>query len=451
MSGEWVRMMDNHPRESNSNEGIRGNYGVSFLGGPHGFDHHAQVHVRTRSVDGSDRGGRGEFATAGDGGNGARAGGSRKGEDNDIRRSEDEENPVDTTVGMEERLERVRSHFPGALLDIDFLVRLEIALGMHGFHKENSISVLSLCRDEAMGSLARKISSAFGDVFTLNSLGGVLTAGTAGLQAAMDHSPEDDHGRERYVFWAFPHIAIDPQGNVGRMRRPGRKGDSCACGALKAVLDEFKVKAQRRETLRKESPKGEDSNLGRSDLRKGPESPSSREHRRSIDADILEGVVMDIEGMVFHQPQPGRMASEAPIGWDKKPLDASRFEYAFYPPGTHAITNPEYSILQNRLLRHVHEEDVPALDLVELTKVAERVVTEDLEMLVNLTVDPKRSDFAVCTGVVVHCWDEYGRDYTEFVWPSRAYVSKAGSIEKLDLDKITPPTARQMRLLFPDL
>ena len=361
---------------------------------------------------------------------------------------------------MEERLERVRRHFPGALLDIDFLVRLEIALGSHGFDKDNSISVISLCRDEAMGSLARKISSAFGDVFTLNSLGGVLTAGTAGLQAAMDHSPEDDHGRERYVFWAFPHIAIDPQGNVGRIRRPGRKGDSCACGALKAALDEFKAKAQRRESLLRESPKPGDVPSGG----EGASSPmasshggtnevarGSLRHRRSIDEDILEGVVMDMEGMVFHQPQPGRKATDAPIGWDKKPLDASRFEYAFYPPGTHAITNPEYSILQNRLLRHVHEEDIPALDLVALTKVAERVQAEDLEMLVGLTVDSKRSDFAVCTGIVIHCWDEYGRDYTEFVWPSRTYVSREGTITHLDLDKITPPTARQMALLFPEL
>jgi len=48
-------------------------------------------------------------------------------------------------------------------------------------------------------------------------------------------------GRERYVFFSFPHIAIDAAGNVGAISRPGRSGTSCACGALAKALGEFKA------------------------------------------------------------------------------------------------------------------------------------------------------------------------------------------------------------------
>jgi hypothetical protein len=37
------------------------------------------------------------------------------------------------------------------------------------------------------------------------------------------------------VFFSFPHIAIDSDGNVGTISRPNRPGDSSACGALIAV------------------------------------------------------------------------------------------------------------------------------------------------------------------------------------------------------------------------
>ena len=48
-------------------------------------------------------------------------------------------------------------------------------------------------------------------------------------------------GRERYVFFSFPHIAIDAAGKVGAISRPGRAGTSCACGALAKALGEFKA------------------------------------------------------------------------------------------------------------------------------------------------------------------------------------------------------------------
>ena len=48
--------------------------------------------------------------------------------------------------------------------------------------------------------------------------------------------------KERYVFFSFPHIAVDSQGTVGNISRPGRPGPSAACGALKGALGEIQAK-----------------------------------------------------------------------------------------------------------------------------------------------------------------------------------------------------------------
>lgn len=48
--------------------------------------------------------------------------------------------------------------------------------------------------------------------------------------------PFQADSKERYVFFSFPHIAIDADGTVGNISRPGRPGASAACGAIKGAL-----------------------------------------------------------------------------------------------------------------------------------------------------------------------------------------------------------------------
>ena len=48
-------------------------------------------------------------------------------------------------------------------------------------------------------------------------------------------------GKERYVFLSFPHISVDAMGTIGAISRPGRPGQSCACGALNAALADIKA------------------------------------------------------------------------------------------------------------------------------------------------------------------------------------------------------------------
>eukprot|EP00892_Ulva_mutabilis_P006024 jgi/Ulvmu1/3794/UM018_0004.1 len=138
------------------------------------------------------------------------------------------------------RMATVTEHFPAAMSAGDFLSRVEVALGQRGLRGDNSIAVTNLCRDEATALLKDKIDAVFGATFNINGLGAGLSCGCLGLRAGFSHSPVVA-GRERYIFFSMPHIAIDSAGRVGSLHRPGQHGGpSTACGALFALLSEFK-------------------------------------------------------------------------------------------------------------------------------------------------------------------------------------------------------------------
>lgn len=64
------------------------------------------------------------------------------------------------------------------------------------------------------------------------------------MGAGLSHAPIDpSSSRERYVFFSYPHIAIDDEGNLGKIHRPGRAGESAACGALLTALSLFQARS----------------------------------------------------------------------------------------------------------------------------------------------------------------------------------------------------------------
>lgn len=128
--------------------------------------------------------------------------------------------------------------FPGAVSQDRFVAGSHEALHCHGFRAENTIAFASVCRDEVALSLVEAIEKTWGEVFTFSSLGGMLTLGKTGFSAAQQHAPIE-HGRERYAYYALPHIAIDAQGEFGNYYRPGRQKVSHACGALVAFHHEL--------------------------------------------------------------------------------------------------------------------------------------------------------------------------------------------------------------------
>eukprot|EP00878_Enallax_costatus_P000335 GHUV01000414.1.p1 GENE.GHUV01000414.1~~GHUV01000414.1.p1 ORF type:complete len:449 (+),score=146.99 GHUV01000414.1:109-1455(+) len=265
----------------------------------------------------------------------------------------------------------VAKHFPNALGVDDFIARLEMALAAYGFTGDNAIAMSNLCRDESCMILEDKIESVFGSCFSTHGLGGVLTCGVIGMGAGLSHSPVEN-GKERYVFFSFPHIAIDSEGKIGAIARPNRPGASAACGALiKTMLD-----------LKEEG----------------------------VDAAVSS-------------------------------------------PGSHDPLEPEYSILKSRIARRIKYEkmDISSMSLVDITKVAERVITTDLEYLISKAVNPKQADYAVVTGVQVHNWASDLEDERipsmEFVAPARAYVVINGEKIDLDLQQVPALSPRQLQLL----
>jgi hypothetical protein len=112
-----------------------------------------------------------------------------------------------------------------------------------------------------------KVQSVFGAPFNIHGLGGVLTCGVTGMGAGLSHCstvgrlphsksglgllagfpasatvyccvPRVQGGRDKYVFFSFPHVAVDAAGTVGNVSRAACP-ESHACGALLKVLSEL--------------------------------------------------------------------------------------------------------------------------------------------------------------------------------------------------------------------
>jgi Limiting CO2-inducible proteins B/C beta carbonyic anhydrases len=177
----------------------------------------------------------------------------------------------------------------------------------------------------------------------------------AGLKAGLSHAPNMD-GKERFVFFSLPHIAISSEGAVGQIQRPGREELSSACGALVGALKQFQS--------------------------------------------------------------------------DKSSMDA-------HGEGSHDVADPEFTILKQRLAERIRSEgqDVDKMDLVDMTNLAQRAITADLETMIAATVDTVKQDYAVVTGVHIHSWGSAacGNATLEWIAPASIYVVTNGKRTSIDI------------------
>ena len=73
---------------------------------------------------------------------------------------------------------------------------------------------------------------------------------------------------------------------------------------------------------------------------------------------------------------------------------------------------------------------------MDVTKVAERTISDDLEFLISKTVNTDKADYAVITGVQIHNWANDFEDDSpnmEMVYPTSAYAVVDGIKTHLDL------------------
>lgn len=233
------------------------------------------------------------------------------------------------TSHFEEALTR---HFPGSRPSRDFVDYSLQILNQYGFQPNNTMACASVCRDELTRPFINNINEVWGRLFNFSSLAGMLYLGVTGFNAAHHHAPNSE-GTERYVYFAFPHIAIDENGVPGNCRRPGRHEMSHACGALLNVLQ-----------------------------------------------DLSQGLV----GLELNQD------------------------------------DLEQSLLKQRLFRKLRYGEIP--DLVTLTKIAHNVIREDLERMIQLTVDSNSVPYAVFSGIQIH-----GPGNQTWIWIDTPYVVAKGA------------------------
>jgi len=137
-------------------------------------------------------------------------------------------------MGFEEVLTK---HFDKVFTEVDFVKKTYASLKELGFTDDNSIASVCVCRDEISQTVRSIIKHTWGEAFNFSSLAGMFTAGKTGIKAAMHHAPSVD-GKERYVFYVVPHIAVNEDGKTGFCKRKGIK-ESSACGALCLFLEEL--------------------------------------------------------------------------------------------------------------------------------------------------------------------------------------------------------------------
>lgn len=234
----------------------------------------------------------------------------------------------------------LKGYFPKTYTEVDFVKRSYNSLKAYGFNDENTIASVCICRDEISQSIRSVIKHMWGEAFNLSSLGGMFFAGKTGLKAAMHHAPIVD-GKERYVFYTLPHIAMDEEGRIGVCKRQGREGDSVACGALNAFQKEIS-----------------------SEFGTPPPSPP-------LSKGGIKGGMIDNEDI-------------------------------------------EYSLIKMRLSKEIPYGKIP--DLLELTRLTQKAIQEDIENTLSRVVDTKKSDYAVFSGIQIHGTD------SNYVSPTSCYA-----------------------------
>ena len=288
--------------------------------------------------------------------------------------------------------------FPNSMRDFDFVERSYRHLEKLGFDKTNAIPCVSLCRDELTGDLLDLIDkqwkSSFSstgpgpegeagaggeeeddedtDAFVMSSLAGFLLLGDTGISAALHHSPVDPAGRERFVFYVFPHIGINDAGELGKVHRPGIGTDSTACGALIAFRNQLLQAC--------------DGDTGGSTNHNNNSGDGDRSRRQQRFRQYVD-----------------RFAAES------EPLDPNDIEQ---------------SIIKRKICRKLKNDHSEAIsscpDLLTITRICQSIILEDLKSLIHRNIDNgyiKHCDFAVFSGIQIH-----GPHFHGYVFPGECYA-----------------------------
>jgi monoamine oxidase len=142
--------------------------------------------------------------------------------------------------------ETLQAYFSGALPIANYMSKTYQCLSHYGFCDENTMAMVSSCRDEIADALYIEVMRYWGKTFNCCSLAGFIMMGKTGLAAAVDHTPITN-GTRRFIFYAMPHIAISEEGEIGKIHRSGIEKISRACGALDTIVKELEFSSPKLE------------------------------------------------------------------------------------------------------------------------------------------------------------------------------------------------------------
>ena len=136
----------------------------------------------------------------------------------------------------------------------------------------------------------------------------------------------------------------------------------------------------------------------------------------------LSHIAINSEGKIGVCSRPGRESDSIACG----ALDALQKELA---GGKVNLTmdneDIEQSLVRMRLLRELPYGHVP--DLLELTKLTQRVIEADLSHILQSVVETGKNDYAVITGIQIHS------SKNNYVWPAPCYAVVNGVREEIKI------------------
>jgi len=113
--------------------------------------------------------------------------------------------------------------------------------------RSNILLSTSICSDEIHNS-KEALYGTNNAVFQLGGLGGYPHAGVTGINAFLDHVPDDGVA----VIFYGPHIGKNASGTFGLLQRPNQGRETPTCGALYALYND-KSNVERKEQIQIES------------------------------------------------------------------------------------------------------------------------------------------------------------------------------------------------------
>ena len=153
-------------------------------------------------------------------------------------------------------------YFPGNIGSGRMDHLLDRTLKKRGFTAQNTLFATSVCPDEVnskIGELADLLTTRYGEGFALGGLGGIPFTGKAGFTAYSHHAPDNlPSGGKMFILFA-PHVGIQDDGTVGKLKRSSQKGVSTACGAAVGAYNAVKKEAE--AALEEGEGKGSDAQI----------------------------------------------------------------------------------------------------------------------------------------------------------------------------------------------